>query len=240
MTRRDGRNDNQLRPVSFVPDYVEYPEGSVLISIGKTRVLCNVSVEEAVPKWLEKVPGSTGGWITSEYALLPRSTTTRVERETRGLSGRTQEIKRLIGRSLRAGFNLNMLGKRTFIVDCDVIQADGGTRTASITGGYAALSLAIQQLVNKELISPEVFLSPVAAISVGMISGKPHLDMDYQEDARAEADFNVVMNQAGDFIEVQGTAEGAPFSRQDLNTMLDYAGTGIQQLITLLMAIHKQ
>ncbi len=239
MTRRDGRNDNQLRPVSFVPDYVEYPEGSVLISIGKTRVLCNVSVEETVPKWLEKVPGSTGGWITSEYALLPRSTTTRVERETRGLSGRTQEIKRLIGRSLRAGFNLNMLGKRTFIVDCDVIQADGGTRTASITGGYAALSLAIQQLENKELISPEVFLSPVAAISVGMISGKPHLDLDYQEDARAEADLNVVMNQAGDFIEVQGTAEGAPFSRQDLYTMLDFAESGIQQLITLLTTIHK-
>jgi len=132
-----------------------------------------------------------------------------------------------------------LLGKRTFIVDCDVIQADGGTRTASITGGYAALSLAIQQLENKELISPEVFLSPVAAISVGMISGKPHLDLDYQEDARAEADLNVVMNQAGDFIEVQGTAEGAPFSRQDLYTMLDFAESGIQQLITLLTTIHK-
>lgn len=231
MTRNDGRNNNQIRPVEFVLNYVDYPEGSVLISIGNTRVLCNVSVEDQVPSWMEK-NDLTGGWITAEYALLPRSTTVRVRRETQGLSGRTQEIKRLIGRSLRAGFNLDLLGNRTFIVDCDVLQADGGTRTASVTGGYAALCLAMKDLVERGAISPEVFLSPVAAISVGILSGTPVLDLNYAEDSQAEADLNVVMNQEGEFIEIQGTAEGSTFSREVLDTMLEYAEAGIQQLIS--------
>lgn len=212
-------------------NYVDYPEGSVLISIGKTRVLCNVSVEDQVPEWMKK-NDLPGGWITAEYALLPRSITTRVKRETQGLSGRTQEIKRLIGRSLRAGFDLSLLGNRTLIVDCDVLQADGGTRTASITGGYAALHLALKDLVEGGSISPEVFLSPVAAISVGILSGTPVLDLNYAEDSQAEADLNVVMNQEGEFIEIQGTAEGSTFSRDTLDTMLEYAESGIQQLIS--------
>jgi ribonuclease PH len=236
MTRSDGRKNNQMRPVSFELDYVEYPEGSVLISLGKTRVLCNVSIEDQVPSWLDK-EGSTRGWITAEYALLPRSTNTRVERETNGLSGRTQEIRRLIGRSLRAGFDLSQLGKRTLIVDCDVIQADGGTRTASITGGYLALKIAINDLVKKGLIKPAVFLSPVAAVSAGIVSGKVILDLDYQEDSSAEADLNVVMNKAGDFIEIQGTGEGGVFSREDLNTLLDYSQRGIQELFGQMESI---
>ena len=231
MTRNDGRKNNQIRPVEFVLDYVDYPEGSVLISIGNTRVLCNVSIEDQVPAWMEK-NDLPGGWITAEYALLPRSTTTRVRRETQGLSGRTQEIKRLVGRSLRAGFNLGLLGNRTFIVDCDVLQADGGTRTASVTGGYAALCLALKDLVEGGSISSEVFLSPVAAISVGILSGTPVLDLNYAEDSQAEADLNVVMNQAGEFIEIQGTGEGSTFSREVLDTMLEYAESGIQQLIS--------
>jgi ribonuclease PH len=230
MIRNDGRNNKQIRPVEFVLNYVDYPEGSVLISIGKTRVLCNVSIEDQVPAWMEK-NDHPGGWITAEYALLPRSTTTRVKRETRGLSGRTQEIKRLIGRSLRAGFDLSLLGNRTLIVDCDVLQADGGTRTAAITGGYAALRLALKTLVEAGAISPDVFSSPVAAISVGILSGAPVLDLNYNEDAQAEVDLNVVMNQEGDFIEIQGTAEGSTFSRDDLNSMLELAESGIQQLI---------
>ncbi len=232
MSRFEGRNNDQLRPVIFKPDYVEYPEGSVLVSFGKTRVLCNVSIDEKVPAWMDK-PDSNKGWITAEYALLPRSTTTRVKRETRGLSGRTQEIKRLIGRSLRAGFDLNLLGKRTLIVDCDVIQADGGTRTAAITGGYVSLRLALGKLVENKLLPSEVFLSPVAAVSVGLLKGAVLLDLDYQEDAKADADLNVVMTQEGDFIEVQGTGEGATMSRSDLDTMLNYAENGIKELFSL-------
>jgi ribonuclease PH len=232
MPRINGRKNNQLRPVIFEPDYVDYPEGSLLISFGKTRVLCNVSVEDQVPAWMNE-PDSDRGWITAEYALLPRSTTTRVRRETKGLSGRTQEIKRLIGRSLRAGFDLTKLGKRTLIVDCDVIQADGGTRTAAISGGYIALRLAIQKLIAEGLVAKSVILSPIAAISVGMLDGDPILDLNYQEDMNAEADLNVVMNGQGEYIEVQGTGEGATFSRSDLDTMLDYAWDGIQQLLSL-------
>jgi ribonuclease PH len=218
--------------VEFALDYVDYPEGSVLISQGKTKVLCNVSVEESLPAWMHSEEGK-GGWITAEYALLPRSTSTRVKREIWGFSGRSQEIKRLIGRSLRAGFNLDLLGGRTFIVDCDVIQADGGTRTASITGGYVALCLALKDLVKVGGIPAKVFFPPVAAISVGMVSGVPLLDLDYGEDSQADADLNLVMNGNGEYIEIQGTGEGATFSRQDLLTMLDYAAEGIQQLIKL-------
>jgi ribonuclease PH len=237
MTRSDERNNDQLRPVAFEPDYVDYPEGSLLISFGKTRVLCNVSVEEQVPSWMDD-PDSNMGWITAEYALLPRSTTSRVSRETKGLSGRTQEIKRLIGRSLRAGFDLKELGKRTLIVDCDVIQADGGTRTAAITGGYIALRLAMKKLISARLVSKSVILDPVAAISVGMVNGDPVLDLNYQEDLNAEADLNVVMNEQGDYIEVQGTGEGATFSRSDLETMLDYAWDGIKQLLALQKELY--
>jgi ribonuclease PH len=235
MTRSDGRRGDELRPVNFQTGFVDYPEGSVLISLGKTRVLCNVSVEDSMPAWMDK-GDSFRGWITAEYALLPRSTSTRVKRESGGSSSRSQEIKRLVGRSLRAGFNLNLIGRRTLIVDCDVIQADGGTRTASITGGYLALRMALQTLISSGLVPPEVLLSPVAAISVGLIDGQPLLDLDYAEDARAEADLNVVMNQAGDLIELQGTAEGTPYSRKQLTAMLDYAEVGIKQLFQLLSA----
>ena len=237
MSRKDGRAVNQLRPVSIMPDYVEFPEGSVLISVGKTRVLCNVSVENKVPSWMDQ-EGSTRGWITAEYALLPRSTSTRVQRETRGLSGRTQEIKRIIGRSLRAAFDLDLLGGRTMIVDCDVLQADGGTRTAAITGGYAALSIAIQKLVGENEIPAEVFLSPVAAISVGLVEEQPVLDLDYSEDSRAEADLNIVMNLDGEYIEIQGTGEGATFSRDTLDELLDIAAKGIQDLFEIQQPWH--
>jgi len=237
MSRNDGRSADQLRPVSIVPDYVEFPEGSVLISIGKTRVLCNVSVENKVPPWMDQ-DSSTRGWITAEYALLPRSTSSRVKRETHGLSGRTQEIKRIIGRSLRAAFDLNLLGSRTMIVDCDVLQADGGTRTAAITGGYAALSIAIQKLVASGEIPSSVYLSPVAAISVGLIDGKAVLDLDYSEDSRADADLNIVMNLGGEYIEIQGTGEGATFSRDMLNELLDLSAKGIQDLFKVQQAWH--
>lgn len=232
MTRVDSRENDQLRPVSFKTDFIEYPEGSVLITLGKTRVLCNVSIDEDVPPWMD-TPGSTRGWITAEYALLPRSTTTRVKRETHGFSGRTQEIKRLIGRSLRAGFNLDLFGKRTCIVDCDVLQADGGTRTASITGGYLALVLAMNDLVAEGKIPRSAFLPPVAAVSVGLLGDEIVLDLNYEEDARADADLNIVMNGEGDFIEVQGTGEGAVFSRGQLDQMLDLAGKGIRELLRM-------
>jgi len=232
MARLDGRRNDQLRPVDFTLGYVDFPEGSVLISLGKTRVLCNVTVEDSLPPWMKNEPG-TGGWITAEYALLPRSTTTRVQRETRGFSGRTQEIKRLIGRALRAGFNLDQLDGRTLILDCDVIQADGGTRTAAVTGGYIALRIALNRLIEAGSLSKDVFLSPVAAISVGMLSGVPVLDLNYQEDSMADADLNVVMNQAGEFIEIQGTGEGDTFTRIDLDTMLNFADNGIKEMISL-------
>jgi len=230
MIRNDGREKGQLRPVDFKLGFVEYPEGSVLISFGKTRVLCNVSIDEKVPSWMDK-PESNKGWITAEYALLPRSTTTRVKRETSGLSGRTQEIKRLIGRSLRAGFDMDQLGKRTLIVDCDVLQADGGTRTAAITGGYVALVLALKDLVSEGEIPPSVFLPQVAAISVGSVGNNILLDLNYKEDSQADADLNIVMNGEGDYIEVQGTGEGAVFSRKELDQMLDLAESGIQELL---------
>jgi ribonuclease PH len=230
MTRIDGRENDQLRPVNFRTDFVEYPEGSVLITVGKTSVICNVSIEDQVPPWMDS-PESNRGWITAEYALLPRSTTTRVKRETHGFSGRTQEIKRLIGRSLRAGFDLDLLGKRTLIVDCDVLQADGGTRTAAITGGYLALILALKDLVRAGEIPPEVFLPPVAAVSVGLLGKELLLDLNYLEDAKADVDLNIVINGDGDYIEVQGTGEGAVFSRQDLGKLLDLAEKGVQELL---------
>jgi ribonuclease PH len=227
-TRPDGRRPDQLRPVRFIPDFVEYPEGSVLIELGRTRVLCNVSVEEGAPAWMA---GSGTGWLTAEYALLPRATHTRTARETRGLRGRTQEIRRLIGRSLRAAVDLSMLGERTLVVDCDVIQADGGTRTAAVTGGYAAVALALGRLVDQGLVEPQALLSPLAAVSVGVVHGEPRLDLCYAEDHEAQVDLNVVMTAGGHLVEVQGTAEGAPFSRETLDRMLDLAAHGVTSLI---------
>jgi ribonuclease PH len=228
--RIDNRQPDELRPVSLMPDYVIYPEGSVLIAMGQTKVICNVTIENEVPRWMRN---NQGGWVTGEYALLPRATQTRTQRETRGLGGRTQEIRRLIGRSLRAAINLELLGERTCIVDCDVLQADGGTRTAAITGGYVALALALNKLISAGEIPPEVMAAPVAAISVGVVAGQPLLDLCYAEDSIAEVDVNIVMNAIGEFIEVQGTAEGAPFSRQTLNLMLELAHKGILELLEI-------
>ena len=232
MIRVDGRKPEELRSVIIEPEYVIYPEGSVLISIGNTVVLCNVSIEERVPHWFQE-QDMPGGWITAEYGLLPRSTHTRTNRETHGLSGRSQEIRRLIGRSLRAAFNLSKLGERTFIVDCDVIQADGGTRTASITGGYVALRLALNKLIDVGNIKTDVFNSPIAAVSVGIVKGLPLLDLSYEEDSMADVDLNIVMNSQMEFIEIQGTAEGKSFSRDSLDQVLDLASIGIEELLMI-------
>lgn len=232
--RIDNRQPDELRPVSLIPNYVIYPEGSVLISMGQTKVICNVTIEEELPRWMK---GNQGGWVTGEYALLPRATQTRTQRETRGLGGRTQEIRRLIGRSLRAAVNLELLGERTCIVDCDVLQADGGTRTAAVTGGYVALALALRKLISAGEIPLEVLASPVAAISVGMVEEQLLLDLCYAEDSTADVDVNIVMNAAGKFIEVQGTAEGATFSRQTLDSMLDLAHKGIAELLEIQKSV---
>jgi ribonuclease PH len=227
--RVDGRQNDQMRPVSFTPDFTIFAEGSVLAAFGQTRVLCTVTLEKGAPRWMQ-LQGKPGGWITAEYAMLPRATHQRTPRETNGLSGRTQEIRRLIGRSLRAAFDLTLLGERTCIVDCDVLQADGGTRTAAISGGYVALAKAVSSLVEMGEIPARVYLPPVAAVSVGALGGEPMLDLCYAEDSRAEVDFNVVMNTAGHFIEVQGTAEGQPFSRSRLDELLNLAYLGIGDL----------
>jgi ribonuclease PH len=209
---------------------VEYAEGSVLFEMGKTRVLCNATVEESVPSWRL---ASGAGWITAEYAMLPRSTHQRTHRETRGLRGRTQEIRRLVGRSLRAAVDLGKLGQRTILLDCDVLQADGGTRTAAITGGYIALALALRGLEARGDIPPDISPTEVAAISLGLVDERLLLDLCYEEDSAAVADFNVVMTGDGRLVEIQGTAEGKPFSRESLNSVLDLAGKGIDQLLVL-------
>jgi ribonuclease PH len=230
MIRSDGRQFDEIRPVTLIPDYVIHPEGSVLIEMGETKVLCNVTIEQGVPRWMQ-VQQKPGGWITAEYALLPRSTHTRTKRETRGLGGRTQEIRRLIGRSLRASVDLEKLGDHTCIVDCDVIQADGGTRTAAISGGYAALVIALQKSINSGTLTPDILLSPVAAISAGIVDQQPLLDLCYEEDSAAEVDVNVVMNAEGKIIDFQGTAEGRPFSRISLDDLLDLAEKGIKEIL---------
>ncbi len=228
MTRIDGRKPDELRPVRFIPDYVEYPEGSVLVEWGRTRVLCNVSLQEGAPRWLA---GSGQGWLTAEYALLPRSTHTRTPRENGITGGRTQEIRRFIGRSLRAGLDLARLGERTLIVDCDVLQADGGTRTAAVTGGYVALALAVRRLAEREIVPPDILRTPIAAVSVGIVQGEVLLDLCYEEDSQAEVDLNVVMTGDGQFVELQGTAEKSPFSHATLLEMLGLARRGIEALI---------
>ena len=226
--RPDDRQNDELRPVAFTLDYVAHPEGSVLVEMGKTRVLCNASVQPEVPTWLE---GRGSGWLTATYAMLPRSTHTRKPRETDGLGGRTQEIRRLIGRSLRAALNLDALGEQMLIVDCDVLQADGGTRTASVTGGQVAVSLALRRLAARGTIPPDVLTDPVAAVSVGVVNGDVRLDLCYAEDRDADVDLNLAGTADGRLIEVQGTAEGAPFSRDTLDEMLDLGQRGIRRLV---------
>ena len=228
--RIDGRGWDEMRPVRMTPGFVEVAEGSVLIEMGGTRVLCNATVEDSVPSWRL---GSGAGWVTAEYAMLPRATQQRTRRESRGLGGRTQEIRRLIGRSLRAVVDLDRLGERTIILDCDVIQADGGTRTASITGGYVALALAVQRLVAAGEVPQDVLYGGLAAISLGLVKGRVLLDLCYEEDSAAEVDFNIVMTGDGRLIEVQGTAEGTPFDRATLDAMLDLAEKGIDQLLLM-------
>lgn len=227
--RPSGRNADQLRDVKITRNYTMHAEGSVLVEFGNTKVLCTASVDEKVPGFLR---GQGSGWVTAEYGMLPRSTNSRMGREAaRGKqSGRTQEIQRLIGRSLRAAIDLDALGERQITLDCDVIQADGGTRTASITGAFVALSDAINNLLEQKLIEKNPLLGMVASISVGIYEGTPVLDLDYPEDSNAETDMNVVMNDAGHFIEVQGTAEGHAFRREELNDLLDLADKGIREL----------
>jgi ribonuclease PH len=228
--RPDGREWDQVRPVRMTPGFVDYPEGSVLIEIGNTRVLCNATIEESVPRWRQ---GSGGGWVTAEYALLPRSTHQRTRRETQGLRGRTQEIRRLVGRCLRAVLDLDGLGERTIVLDCDVIQADGGTRTAAITGGYVALALALRRLEESGAIPPGLLFTEVAAISLGLVEGRLLLDLCYEEDSAATADFNIAMAGDGRFVEVQGTAEREPFGRGSMEAVLDLAEKGIGELLEL-------
>ncbi len=219
-----------MRPVSFIRHYIKHAEGSVLVAFGDTRVICTASVAERVPPFLV---GSGQGWVTAEYGMLPRATGERMHREAaRGKQGgRTQEIQRLIGRALRSAVDLKRLGERTITVDCDVIQADGGTRTASITGGYVALVDAVRGLRERGLIQEDPILWQVAAVSVGIYQGTPILDLDYAEDSQAETDMNVVMNERGAYVEVQGTAEGHPFTRDELLAMLDLAEKGIALLL---------
>jgi len=226
--RHDGRQPDQLREVSIITGVQEFAEGSVVIETGRTRVMCAVSVESGVPSFLR---GLGQGWITAEYSMLPRSTLTRTPRETRGSRGRTQEIQRLIGRSLRAAVDLERLGERTLTVDCDVLQADGGTRTAAITGAYVALHLAIDGLVRGRELKEMPVKHAVASTSVGLVEGRPLLDLSYEEDFRAETDFNVVMTADKEFVEVQGTAERGAFSRETLNDMLALAESGISCLL---------
>lgn len=228
--RHDQRAADEKRQVRFTRHFTKHAEGSVLVEFGDTRVLCTASVDETVPPFLR---GKGSGWVTAEYGMLPRATHTRSAREAaRGKqSGRTQEISRLIGRSLRAAIDLEALGERSITLDCDVLQADGGTRTAAITGSYVALTDAIQTLLDKQLIKKSPLFGHVASISVGIVDGRPVLDLDYVEDSAAETDMNVVMNELGGFIEIQGTAEGNAFHADELQTMLDLAKKGIRELI---------
>ncbi|HEU5398958.1 MAG TPA: ribonuclease PH [Gammaproteobacteria bacterium] len=228
--RANGRAAQQLRPVSLTRHYTRHAEGSVLVCFGDTRVLCTASVEERVPGFLK---GKGSGWITAEYGMLPRATHTRSDREaSRGKQGgRTLEIQRLIGRSLRAVVDMQALGERTVTLDCDVLQADGGTRTASITGAYVALKDAMDNLRARQTIKTDPVYGAVAAVSVGIVGGEPVLDLDYDEDSQAETDMNVVMNDAGAFIEVQGTAEGHAFHRHELDALLKLAEQGVAELI---------
>jgi len=228
-TRIDGRRPGDLRPVKITPNVLDFAEGSCMVEFGRTRVLCAASLEDRQPGWLRN---TQSGWVTAEYSMLPRATHTRNQREVeRGRpGGRTQEIQRLIGRSLRGVVNVEMMGQRTLTVDCDVLQADGGTRTASITGGYVALRIAFDKLIKAGTLSAAAISSPVAAVSVGIVKGVPLLDLCYEEDSTAEVDFNVVMNGPDAFVEVQGTAEGKAYSRASMDGLIDLAREGILRL----------
>jgi ribonuclease PH len=229
VPRHDGRRPDELRSISIEPNYLDHAEGSAMVRFGNTWVLCTVSVEDRVPQFLR---GTGGGWVTAEYGMLPRSTNTRSEREAaRGRqSGRSQEIQRLIGRALRSVTNLDLLGERSFLVDCDVIRADGGTRTAAITGSCVALVQAMSTLVKNGVTASIPMTGLVGAVSVGVVEGAAALDLDYPEDSSAEVDFNVVMTDAGRFVEVQGTAEGPAFEREMMDRLIDLAAGGIRQL----------
>ncbi len=228
--RPSGRNPDQMREVHLTRHYTKHAEGSVLVEFGDTKVICTASIEERVPRWLK---GKGKGWVTAEYGMLPRSTGSRMQREAArgGQGGRTMEIQRLIARSLRAVVDLEALGERIITVDCDVIQADGGTRTASITGAYVAMVDAVNHLIKSGKIKKSPLHGHVASVSVGIFEGSPVLDLDYDEDSNAETDMNVVMNDAGAYIEVQGTAEGHAFRKDELNAMLELAASGIEHLI---------
>ncbi len=231
--RPDGRANDQLRPVTITRNWQAYAEGSALVEFGETKVLCAASVQQGVPRWRK---GSGLGWVTAEYSMLPRATLTRNDRESvRGkIGGRTHEISRLIGRSLRAAIDLSALGENSISLDCDVLQADGGTRTAAITGAYLALADAVSWLDAKgALARPNPLVNSISAISVGVVDGEPRLDLMYEEDVRAETDMNVVVTGSGEFVEVQGTAEGAPFRRDELDALLDLAVAGCADLTTL-------
>ena len=225
--RPDGRAADELRPITFERDYTAYAQGSVLVTCGDTKVLCTAMVDEDVPRWMRN---SGKGWVTAEYAMLPGSSPERIRRETKGPKGRTQEIQRLIGRALRSVCDMKALGERQILIDCDVIQADGGTRTASISGAYLALHDCLTRVVQAGLLSSVPLLDELAAISVGVVDGQPVLDLPYSEDSTAETDMNVVMTGKGLFVEVQGTAEGAPFSRDELDSLLSLAEGGIRTI----------
>lgn len=225
--RTDGRKRTELRPLKIQPHVARYAEGSVMIELGHTKVLCTASVDPGLPKWLQ---GQGRGWVTAEYGMLPRSTHTRISREKSMTGGRTQEISRLIGRSLRSGVDLSAMGERQINIDCDVIQADGGTRTASITGGFVALALCFKFLKEQGLISKQPLKQYIAATSAGVGPQGPILDLNYDEDSTVDTDINIVMNDALEFVEIQGTAEGKAFSRQSLNELLDLSVAGIQSL----------
>jgi ribonuclease PH len=230
MPRPDGRANDQLRPVTVTRNWQAYAEGSALVEFGDTKVLCAASVQQGVPRWRK---GSGLGWVTAEYAMLPRATLTRNDRESvKGrIGGRTHEISRLIGRSLRAAIDLSALGENSIAIDCDVLQADGGTRTAAITGAYVALADAVAWLRAKNaLAQPEPLINSISAVSVGVIDGEPRLDLMYEEDVRAETDMNVVVTGSGEFVEVQGTAEGSPFRRDELDSMVELAVAGCAEL----------
>jgi ribonuclease PH len=234
--RPSGRAAGQMRTVSFTKNFTKHAEGSVLVAFGDTKVICTASVDNRQPRWIRD---ENQGWVTAEYGMLPRSTHGRMDREAaRGKqSGRTQEIQRLIGRSLRACIDLQKLGPRTITLDCDVIQADGGTRTASISGAFVAMQLAINDMIANGILKENPIHQNVAAISVGIFEGTPVLDLDYAEDSSAETDMNVVMDQGGRFIEIQGTAEGAPFSREEMDTLLALAEKGINEIIDAQNAV---
>ena len=235
MVREDGRLPDQLRPITFETGFTKWAEGSVLAKFGNTHVLCNVTIEDKLPGWLRHQE-NPHGWLTAEYAMLPRSTQRRTKREQRWPKGRTQEISRLIGRSLRIGLDLHQLGEHTITVDCDVLQADGGTRTAAICGGWVAKALALQPFISNGDMSETVLRHQVAAISVGIVGGNALLDLPYVEDVSADVDFNVVMTASGELIEVQGTGEKAPFPRIQLDELLDLANKGIKEIVALQKA----